>query len=327
MRIAIHDSLGQPEQVIRIEQTSRPKPKAGEVLLQMVLSPIHNHDLMQISGTYGIKPELPARAGTEALGRVIEVGADVKHLKVGQRVAVSGAIGTWADAFVAPAATLLPVPDDISDELAAQLLVMPSSATVVLDDLGVKSGQWMILSAAAGAVGKNLALLAASRQIRVIGLVNQEHQVQELKELGVDVVENTEIEGWQSRIKAALNGEPLLFGLDSVAGKLTGEMLSIMNDNATLVVFGAMSNQPLYIDYQDVIFKQAIIRGFWGLRKFAALSDEYRSRMISEIITLAQKDGLNLPVAAVYDLGDIAKAIGTKHAPGKVLLRGSDIER
>ncbi len=80
-------------------------------------------------------------------------------------------------------------------------------------------------------------------------------------------------------------------------------------------------------DYQDVIFKQAIIRGFWGLRKFAALSDEYRSRMISEIITLAQKDGLNLPVAAVYDLGDIAKAIGTKHAPGKVLLRGSDIER
>lgn len=326
MRIAVHETLGQPEQVLRIQETSRPKLKAGEVLLQMVLSPIHNHDLMQIAGTYGIKPEVPARAGSEALGRVLEVGEGVKDLRKGQRVAVSGAFGTWADVFVAPADQLLPVPDGISDELAAQLLVMPASATVVLDDLGVKSGQWMVMSAAAGAVGKNLALLAASRQIRVIGLVGRDSQVQELKALGVDLVENTEKDGWQQRIKTALNGEELLYGLDSVAGELTGEMLSIMNENATLVVFGALSNKPLRIDFQDVIFKQATVRGFWGLRKFADLSNEYKLRMITEIMAIASRDGFNLPVAAIYDLGDIGQAISTKHGPGKVLLRGKEIE-
>lgn len=326
MRIAVHESLGQPEQVMSIQETSRPTLKAGEVLLQMVLSPIHNHDLMQISGTYGTKPTLPARAGSEALGRVLEVGEGVKDLQIGQRVAASGAFGTWADAFVAPADQLLPIPDGISDELAAQLLVMPASATVVLDDLGVKSGQWMVLSAAAGAVGKNLALLAASRQIRVIGLVNRDSQVKELRALGVDLVENTEKDGWQQRIKTALNGEALLYGLDSVAGELTGEMLSVMNDNATVVVFGALSNHPLRIDFQDVIFKQATVRGFWGLRKFAALNNEYKLRMISEIMTMALRDGFSLPVAAIYDLDDIEQAIGTKHGPGKVLLRGKNIE-
>ncbi|MDN7876033.1 zinc-binding dehydrogenase [Burkholderia aenigmatica] len=326
MRTAIHQSMGQPEQVLEIRNVARPEPQAGEVLLQMILAPIHNHDLMQISGTYGIKPELPARAGTEAVGRVLAVGEGVTHLQVGQRVSVSGAFGTWADAFVAPAGQVLPVPDGISDELAAQLLIMPTSAMVVLDDLGVQSGQWMMLNAAAGAVGKNVALLAAARNIRVIALVNQDAQVEELRKLGVDVVENTTVDGWQARIKAALNGEPLLHALDSVAGSLTGQMLHVMDDNATLVVFGALSNQPLNIDFQDVLFKQATVRGFWGLRKVEKLSDAYRARMVAEILAIAQRNGFNLPVAAVYDLGDVAMASGIRSSAGKVLLRGGHSE-
>lgn len=325
MRIAIHSAIGQPEDVLKIEQTVRPELKPKHVLLEMILAPIHTHDLMQISGTYGIKPELPARAGTEAVARILALGEGVSHLHIGQRVAVSGAFGTWAEEFVVPLDQVVPVPDDISDELAAQLLVMPMSATVVLDDLGVKPNQWMMLNAAAGAVGKNLALLAAARKIKVIALVNSDDKVQELQELGVALAVNTQHPKWPQLIKVALKGAPLLFALDSVAGSLTGEMLNVMDDHATIVIFGALSNEPIKIAFEDVLFKQATVRGFWGLRKFEALSTEYTSKMLSEIIALAQRNGLNLPVRAIYNLEDVAKATANKGHRGKVLLRGRQL--
>ena len=96
----------------------------------MVLSPIHNHDLAIIRGIYGRKPELPAVAGTEALGVVDKVGPQVEHLAVSQRVcAMSGGTGAWAEYFLAPAATAVPVPAGVPDESACQLLAMPLSAT------------------------------------------------------------------------------------------------------------------------------------------------------------------------------------------------------
>lgn len=103
-------------------------------------------------------------------------------------------------------------------------------------------------------------------------------------------------------------------------------MLHVMDDNATLVVFGALSNQPLNIDFQDVLFKQATVRGFWGLRKVEKLSDAYRARMVAEILAIAQRNSFNLPVAAVYELGDVAMASGIRSSAGKVLLRGGHSE-
>lgn len=325
MRVAIHKTIGQPNQVLTIEQVTSPTIQAGEVKLGMILSTIHNHDLMQISGTYGVQPTLPARAGTEAVARVLEIGEGVTHLEVGQRVTVAGNFGTWADEIVAPAHIVLPVPEAISDELAAQLLSMPMSAMLILDDLGVSQGQWMILNAAAGAVGKNLIMLAKARGIKVIGLVNHEDDAQTLSQLDIDVVENTSLDGWQARIQQRLNGESLQYGLDSVGGRLAGEMLNIMSDYAVLVSFGALSNQPLNLDFQDIIFKQATVRGFWGAPRMQALDDEHKIKMISEILSIAAQGQLKLPVAAIYDLQDVATAVSEirNYRNGKVLLRGS----
>jgi len=75
MRALIHPAFGEPEQVLRVEDRPVPEPGAGQVRLRVVLSPIHNHDLWTVRGTYGFKPELPAPSGTEALGVVDAVGA------------------------------------------------------------------------------------------------------------------------------------------------------------------------------------------------------------------------------------------------------------
>ena len=97
-----------------------------------LLSPIHNHDLWTVRGTYGFKPELPAQAGTEALGVVDALGDGVDQLTVGQRVVTGGTFGVWAEYFVARAAGLIPVPEALPDEAAAQLVSMPFSAISLL---------------------------------------------------------------------------------------------------------------------------------------------------------------------------------------------------
>mgnify|MGYP006180330497 CR=1 FL=1 len=88
------------------------------------------------------------------------VGEGVDGLQIGQRVAAASVHGTWAEAFIAPARMVIPMPESIPDEMAAQLIAMPLSALMLLEFLKVDAGQWIVQNTANGAVGKSLAMLA-----------------------------------------------------------------------------------------------------------------------------------------------------------------------
>lgn len=186
MRALIHPTFGTPEEVLRVEDRPLPEPGDGQVRLRIVLSPIHNHDLWTVRGTYGFKPELPAASGTEALGVVDALGAGVEHLEVGQRVATGGTFGAWAEYIVTNAAGLIPIPDGLPDETAAQLVSMPFSAITLLDFLDVQAGGWIVQNAANGAVGRMLAQLGSARGVNVLGLVRRTAGVDELRAQGIE---------------------------------------------------------------------------------------------------------------------------------------------
>src|SRR4051794_4579315 len=122
MRAVVFDRFADPAEVLTTADRPPPEPGAGQVRIRTVLSPIHNHDLAIIRGIYGYRPALPAIPGTEAVGTVERLGPDVTGLAVGQRVAVAGVNGTWAELFLARAASVVPVPAEIPDEIACQLL-------------------------------------------------------------------------------------------------------------------------------------------------------------------------------------------------------------
>src|SRR6478752_4300251 len=186
MRALVHSTFGDPTEVLEVAERPLPEPGPGRVRVRTVLSPIHNHDLWTVRGTYGFKPELPAASGTEALGVVDALGDGVEHLVVGQRVATGGTFGAWAEYIVANAAGLIPVPDGLSDESAAQLVSMPFSTISLLHFLDVAEGDWIVQNAANGAVGRMLAQLGAARGINVIGLVRRAEGVEELRAQGIE---------------------------------------------------------------------------------------------------------------------------------------------
>lgn len=324
MRALMHSKFGDPSEVLTIEDLPVADPGAGEVRVRMLLSPIHNHDLWTIRGTYGFKPELPARAGSEAVGVIDSLGAGVVGLEVGQRVATGGTFGVWAEYFIAKADALVPLAGDMSDEVAAQLVSMPFSAISLLDSLKLTQGDWFVQNAANGTVGRLLAQLAQARGINVIGLVRRSAGIDELAVQGINNIVATDTDDWAAQVRAIAGDAPLLVGIDSVGGRASGEVLSLLAEDATLIVFGAMQSPIMEIGSGDIIFKQATVRGFWGSKVSTTMPAQKRGELLGELVGYISSGVLTLPVEATYSFKEArtaAKANFTPGRTGKVMLR------
>ncbi|MDQ4214433.1 zinc-binding dehydrogenase [Microbacterium capsulatum] len=324
MRALVHSVFGDPAEVLSVQDVPLPEPGPGQVRLRVLLATVHNHDLLTVRGLYGFKPELPARAGTEAVGIVDAVGEGVDPALAGRRVTVGGAFGSWAEYVLASAAALIPVPDDVPDEQAAQLASMPFSAIGVLDSLGLQPGDWMIQNAANGAVGRMVAQLAAARGVRSVNLVRRGAGIAELAAQGVGDVVATDAADWQDRVRALTAGAPIRAGIDAVGGDGSGQIAAMLGEGGLLVVFGAMSSGTMRIASGDVIFKQLTVRGFWGSKVAAAMPAERRRELFGELLTRLRDGALTLPVSEILPLEDVGAASeGTLKAgrEGKILLR------
>lgn len=323
MRAVIHHSFGEPADVLTVEEAPLPEPAAGEVRVRISLATIHNHDLMTVRGVYGFKPELPARAGTESVGVIDALGEGVEGLEVGQRV-IASTFGVWAEYVTVAARGLIPVDDSVPDEVAAQLVAMPFSAITLLDFLQLEPGDWVVQNAANGAVGRVFAQLAATRDINVLGLVRRAEGVDELAAQGIERIVATDDDGWRDRAAEITGGAPIRAGVDSVGGESAGQVLSLLAENGTLVVFGAMASSTMQISSGDIIFKGAIVKGFWGSKVGPSLSAERRGALMGELRARIADGTVDLPVASIHSIDDIAGAVrasDTAGRVGKVLLR------
>ena len=324
MRSAIHTTFGEPSEVLVLGESAVPQPGPGEVRIKTILAPIHNHDLWTVRGQYGYKPSLPAIGGSEAVGTIDALGEGVDGLAVGQRVMVASVHGTWAEYFTAPARMVIPAPEGIADEAAAQLVAMPLSALMLLEFLQAEPGQWVVQNTANGAVGKAFALLAAARGVRVLGLVRRDAGVDELKALGIDNVLSTEQPDWKARARALLGSDGAHAAVDSVGGTASADLVSLLGEAGTLVSFGSMTGQPMQIPAGELIYRQASVKGFWGSKVSQAMAVADKRRLVGELLQRVRSGELELPVEAIHDLADVAAATQASLLPGrkgKVLLR------
>ena len=324
MRAIVQHEFGDPATVLAVEEVPLAQPGPREVRIRVLLSPIHNHDLWTVRGTYGVTPELPARAGTEAVGIVDAVGEEVEGIEVGQRVATGGTFGAWSEHLIAKPGAVVPVPDGIPDEVAAQLIAMPFSAITLVDFLQVGDGDAIVQNTANGTVARLVAQIGASRGIRVIGIARREADVHELAASGIDNVVASSVDGWQDRVRELAGDRPIRAAVDSVGGVASGELAALLAEGGTLVSFGAMASDRMELSSGDIIFKQLTVKGFWGSKVSAAMSSQTRRELFGELFRLVAGGEVTLPVDGVYALDDVASAVAASTRQGrvgKVLLR------
>ncbi|MGK8508051.1 zinc-binding dehydrogenase [Nocardia asiatica] len=317
MRAVVIERFGEPKDVLATAERPVPEPGPGQVRLELILSPIHNHDLAIVRGVYGYRPSLPAIPGSEAVARVDAVGPGVTDMSVGRRVTVSGAQNVWAEYFVVPARQVIPLPDTVSDETAAQLLAMPLSALMLIEDLDLRSGEWLAINAANGAVGRLVNVFARQRGLRVLNLVRGSASVTALRELGYEPVLDTSDEGWRDQVEAATSGAPIVRAVDQVGGRAAADELALLAPGGQLISFGALSGQPLSLDPGRLIFGQTVVKGFWGAKRIEEIDAEHRGQLVSELIDLAARGVLRLDIEAAYPLEAAADAAVATETPGR----------
>ncbi len=304
MKKVIYENFGNPVEVLKVIEED-PKPLAeGDLRVEVLRSPINPSDLIQIAGNYGVRPQLPAVAGNEGLGRVVEG----EGLPIGQLVLLPVGQGTWVSEVVAPAAHFTPLPEGDLDQLS-MLLVNPATAWLMLTEfMDLKEGDWMIQSAANSGVGGYLVQLCKARGINLINVVRRESAIPGLEELGAAhvLVDGPDL---PKRVKQAA-GAPMKLALDAVAGETFGRLGETLERGGTLVNYGAMSLEPAAMQAGTLIFRDIRVRGFWLVNWFERASKEERMATYAKLTEMVLKGELYAPIDRHFGLDEIQEAAG-----------------
>jgi NADPH:quinone reductase-like Zn-dependent oxidoreductase len=324
MRAAVYFQHGQPEDVLRVVDAPEPAaPGPGEVLIRVLSRPVHHGDLLGVKGRYQPGATIAAegnRVGFEGYGVVEAAGADVT-LAPGTRVAFFPGRGAWGEKVLVSSAYVTAIPDDVSDEAAAQLHVNPLTAALLLravETSGAKAGRdVVVLTAAGSAVARLTISVLLERGFDVIGIVRRAAGVDALNVLFPDLpVIATEAPDWQEKVVAAAAGQPVAVVLDPVGGAVASAMAGRLSQGGSLISYGDLSGDPisvpaLYFSTRDIRLSGVTV-GIW-----ANLPQDVRQSDLALALQLATRSPELFPVEATYDLADIAKAAAHVEAAGK----------
>jgi NADPH2:quinone reductase len=297
--------FGDPADVLRVEEVPQPEPGADQVLVRLRARSINPSDLLTVRGLYGALPHLPATPGLEGMGEVAAVGEGVEGLRPGQ---------------------LIPVPDSINDQTAAQFVVNPLTAWIMtVEELALEPGEWLLQTAAGSTLGRVVLQIAAQRGFKTINVVRRREQVEELKALGADECICTDDEDLVERVREITGKAGLTKAIDAVGGETGAAVMRALGRSGVMLIYGLLSGQPMTIDGGRMIFTSTTLRGFWLSEWMRSAPPDRQQSVTTEMLRSMASSEIVPPVEAEYSLADIHKAV--EHAErtgrsGKVLLVG-----
>ncbi len=316
---------GNPAEVLEVQQVPAPVCGPGQVRVRMLASPINPSDLFLVRGQYGYQPPLPCTPGFEGVG-IVEEGRGLLAWRVrGKRVAVlNGKAGNWAEQVVIPAKQAVPLPDDLSDEQAASFFVNPASAIVMTRHvLAIPRGAWLLQTAAASALGRMVIRLGRKYGFRTINVVRRERHVEELRQLGGDVVIDSTQDDLVERVRSICR-DGVRYAIDAVGGDTATRCVQALGHSGRLLLYGSLSGEPLSVEPRQVLTNNLRIEGFW-LSTWTRQQNPLRMLGLFRHITALFRQGIvETTTSAVYPLEQLREAIVAAETPGragKVLLR------
>ncbi|PRQ10124.1 zinc-binding dehydrogenase [Enhygromyxa salina] len=293
--------------LLELVELPEPQPRAGEVLVEVLASPISPIDRLSLRGLYPLDPA-SGIPGAQGVGLVVEHGPGVREPEVGSVVLLPVRVGAWRERLVTPAVTLVPLSAHRDPVASCTLRIEALTAAVLLADL--EPGECFLHSPGAGSVGRYLTVLARDRGLRSIALVGTREPVAELWGLGADNVLVRE-PGVQARLAALGLGLPRV-AFDGSGGETSGMLGSCLRVGGELTIYGAASRKPIQLPVDQLVFRDIKARGFW-LHRWAETAGYARLR--TELEVLVAMD-LHEQIAARFTLDQWPAALDLAEQPG-----------
>lgn len=227
-------------QVMKFEEVDDPTPDAGEILVEVGAAGVNYIDTYHRSGLYPMT--LPMTPGLEGSGTVAAVGTDVTTWAVGDKVAWTGAIGSYAEQVCLPAAAAVAVPDGVSDDIAAASMLQGLTAHYLIDSTyALAPGDKCVVHAAAGGVGLLLVQMAKMKGADVFATVGTDEKAELARAAGADHVIMYRDVDFAEAIEEMAGPNPIDVVYDGVGATTFEGGLRVLRRRGTMATFGNAS--------------------------------------------------------------------------------------
>jgi NADPH:quinone reductase len=312
MLAAVVTRFGGPE-VLEVRDEPEPEPGPGELLVATEAVGVNYRDIYEREGRYGGEP--PLIAGVEGAGTVIEGASE------GEGVAWLGAPGSYAERVVVPAGRAVPIPEDVSTETAAAVLLQGATAHyLVTGAYRVQAGDDVLVHAAAGGVGLLLTQLAAKLGARVIATTSGGEKAELARAAGADEVIG--YEGFAERVRELTGGEGVAVVYDGVGQATFDGSLAAARTRGTVVLFGAASGPVPPLDPMRLEHAGSLFLTRPGVRHYTEQREELLVRA-ADVFGAVADGSLSVRIGGRYPLERARQAqedLAARKTTGKLLL-------
>ncbi len=296
---------GGPE-VMHYSEIEQPTPGPGQALVKIKAAGINFIDVYKRSGVYPVPT--PFTPGEEAAGVVEAIGPDVTEVKVGDRVAYTSQIGSYAEYSLVSAKSLVQVPDGIEDKVAAAAMLQGMTAHYLCNSTyPVQAGDTVVVHAGAGGVGLLLTQMVKMRGGRVISTVSTEEKASLSREAGADEVVLYTQTDFEKEVRRLTDGKGVACVYDSVGKTTFDQSLNSLRPRGYMVLYGGSSGQVPPFNPQILSAKGSLFLTRPTLVSYIATREELLQRA-GEVLGWIASGKLNLRVEHVYPLSDAAQA-------------------
>ena len=318
-----------PIEGLVLDDVPSPEVRPGNVKVRVGAAGVNYVDTLIVQGRYQLKMPIPFTPGSECVGELIEVAADVArdvpHLTVGTRVLVTGGTGAYAEEVMAPAYSVTPVPDGISDGVAATFAQSYMTAMFALRDRAhAQRGQSLLVIGAGGGVGLAAVDVGASMGLRVFAAASSDEKRQLALEMGAEVafdVRNDDIKSAVRELVAAEGKTGVDMVYDPVGGDRAETWLRTLGDNGQFLVIGFVGGIPS-LPLNHVLLRNRSITGVeWG--SWALHNRSANEAMQREVMALIADRTLNPVEPTAYPLErtvDALRDLAERRASGKLIV-------
>lgn len=311
---------GGPE-TLELADLPVPVPKGNEAVVKLAAAGVNFIDVYHREGRY--KVPLPFVPGQEGAGLAAAVGADVKSVRKGDRVAWTGLLGGYAEYAAVPADRLVAIPPGVTDQQAAAVMLQGMTAHYLSHDTyPLKRGETALVHAAAGGVGLLLVQMAHNIGARVIATVSTDEKAKLAQDAGADEVILYTQTDFEAESKRLTGGQGVDVVYDSV-GKTTFEKsLNILRPRGMMVLFGGSSGPVPPFDLIALSQKGSLYVTRPTLVNYIASRGELMARS-SALFGMIAEGKLKLRIQHTYPLAEAQQAhrdLEGRKTTGKLLL-------
>ena len=305
------EEFGGPE-VMKLTELPDPEPSDGEIVVDVARAGINFADTHVTRNDYLAEQTLPLVPGAEIAGTDPD----------GRRVAAIMGNGGYAQKVAVPEAFLVPLPDEVSDDQAAGLLLQGLTAHALLNHCArVEKGETVVVEAAGGGTGSLAVQLAKRAGAKVIALASSEEKRALAGRLGADATADSRADDLKGAILEANGGERVDVVLHMSGTGFEAELGSL-GMLGRIVVFGNAARHPNEVAANYLLQTSKSVIGFWLVALIARRQDLVRS-MIAELLGAAASGELEVVIGGVYPLSEAARAhteMKERRTSGKLLL-------